>query len=233
MPLAEGTRSWDWELAEPNRLLSLMVRESDALQELFRRAIELHSPSQENPWTLILGYDEFSPGGMKDLNDRKTMNLPYTFLQLGEHNIRSDAAWFTPVIVRHALVNDVSGSWGAMLLEYLRIHLLGQSGFSTAGVPVTIDGEHVMIYASLDFMVADLDGHREGLDVKGANGYKCCIRHFPGFLKQQVKATIARFQAMMDVGKACSTDIKKPMPDMQDFGWSIRVTLGTVLDGHE
>ena len=84
MPLAAGG-SWDWEFADPNKLLSLMLRESKTLQDLFGHAITRHWPSPENPWSLIIGYDEYSPGGMFDVTDyRKAMNLSFTFAELGE-----------------------------------------------------------------------------------------------------------------------------------------------------
>ena len=177
MQLEEGG-SWDWEMAEPNKLLTLMVSESSVLQGLFAEAVRRRAPSISNPWTLVIGYDEFSPGGMFDTdNDRKSMNLSYTFLELGEHNIRSDNAWFTPVVVRHSKIDLVNGKWGAMLRRYLRLHLLGPIGLTTAGVSVQLGREHVLIFASLKYMIADLDGHRAGLDWKGANGFRPCLRH--------------------------------------------------------
>ena len=64
-----------------------------------------------------------------------------------------------------------------MLRRYLRLHLLGPIGLTTAGVTVTLGGVDVLIFASLGYMIADLDGHRAGLDWKGANGYRPCLRH--------------------------------------------------------
>ena len=54
---------------------------------------------------------------------------------------------------------------------------MGPIGLETAGVSVTLGGEDVLIFASLEYMIADLDGHRAGLDWKGANGYRPCFRH--------------------------------------------------------
>ena len=61
MPLTEGG-SWEWEFADPNKLLSLMLRESQTLQDLFGHAMARHRPTQGSPWTLIIGYDEFDSG---------------------------------------------------------------------------------------------------------------------------------------------------------------------------
>jgi len=233
VPLADGG-SWDWELADPNMLISLMVRESEVLQDLFGRAIARHRPSQENPWTLIIGYDEFSPGGMFDVaNDRKSMNLSFTFLQLGEHNIRSDNAWFTPVVVRHSKVCAADGSWGAMLRDYLHLQLLGPSGLTTAGVPVTIEGEHVLIYASLDYMVADLDGHKQGLDVKGANGYRPCLRHMNVLKKNSGTVELDPAASFVEITCAEPNRFKKfASSDIYDAADSLRVAHESWIAGH-
>ena len=178
MPLVNGG-NWNWPLAEPNKLLALMVSESRALQDLFAAALSRSGvPSQESPWTLAIGYDEFCPGGMFSVADgRKSMNLSFTFLELGVFNIRSDNAWFTPVCVRHAWFKEIQGGWGAMFAKYLKLHLLGPTGLATAGAPITVCGTDVLIFASLDFMIADLDGHRMSLNSNGANGFRPCLRH--------------------------------------------------------
>ena len=178
MPLARGGE-FKWHLAEPNRLLTLMVSESPTLQDLFEAALARHgAPSQGRPWTLVIGYDEFSPGGMFAVDDdKKSMNLSYTFLELGEHNIRSDCAWFTPVIVRSSWFPKVVGSWGAMLTKYLKLHLLGPNGLATAGAPIVVNGRHVLIFATLEYTIADLEGHRMSMNSTGAGGYRPCLRH--------------------------------------------------------
>ena len=178
MPLTAGG-SWDWQFADPNKLISLMLRESKTLQDLFGHAIARHRPSQENPWTLIIGYDEFSPAGtmFDGANHKKAMNLSFTFAELGEYNIRIDDAWFTPIIVRHNMLAEIDGSWGAMLRDYLRLQLLSATGLTTAGVAVTIWGVDLLLFASLQYIVADLDGHRMGLDWNGAGSMRPCLRH--------------------------------------------------------
>ena len=52
LPLKKGG-TWRWEMAEPNKLLSLMVAESTVLQALFAEAVQRRPPSRANPWTLI------------------------------------------------------------------------------------------------------------------------------------------------------------------------------------
>ena len=110
------------------------------------------------------------------------MNLSYTFLELGEHNIRSDNSWFAPVIVRHCKLNDIRGTWGHAL-QVSQAAPVGPFGLATAGVTVTLSGVEVLIFTSLGFRIADLVGHQEGLDWKGANGYRPYLRHMNVFKK--------------------------------------------------
>ena len=206
MPLAAGG-SWDWEFADPNKLVSFMLQECKTLQDLFGHAMLRHRPSKENPWTLIIGYDEFSPGGMFDVaNDKKSMNLSFTFEQLGEAAIRIDDAWFTPIVVRHNMVCGIDGSWGAMMRHYLCHQLLSATGLTTAGVAVTIWGEHVLIFASVGYMIADLDGHRMTLDQKGTNGIRPCIRHWNCLKKD---SGIAPARGYVEISCADSRKFKK------------------------
>ena len=62
LPLTNG-RHWCWEFVDPNKLLQKAV-ESDQLQSLFAAAVREHRPSVENPWRLIVGFDEFTPGSV-------------------------------------------------------------------------------------------------------------------------------------------------------------------------
>ena len=110
-------------------------------------------------------------------DDRKSMNLSFTFLEFGEHLIRSDNAWLTPVIVRHSWFRHIRGGWGAMFCKYLKLHLLSPTGLATAGAPISVFGKEVLIFASLEFMIADLDGHRMSYNSNGANGFRPCLRH--------------------------------------------------------
>ena len=127
--LLKNGRTWGWPIAEPNRLLTLMAAESKSFHDLLGEALSRGAPSPEHPWTLIIGYDEFCPGGMFSVGDeRKCMNLSYTFLEFGEDNIRSDKVWLTPVIVRHVWFEKVDGGWGSMLRQYLRLDWVSEGG---------------------------------------------------------------------------------------------------------
>ena len=64
-----------------------------------------------------------------------------------------------------------------MFAKYLKLHLLGPTGLATAGAPVTVDGIDVLMFARIEYMIADLDGHRMSMNSNSANGFRPCLRH--------------------------------------------------------
>lgn len=51
-----------WELAEPNLLIQYMVNHNPFLMEAFSEAARTHPCSQEQPWRMVIGLDEYTPG---------------------------------------------------------------------------------------------------------------------------------------------------------------------------
>jgi len=75
-----------------------------------------------------------------------------------------------------------------MLRDYLRLQLFStDAGLMTTGVPLDIAGEPVLIYANLKILLTDGDGHRLGLQWKGAAAVKPCFRHWNVFNKDAVQ----------------------------------------------
>ena len=74
----------DWPMAHPGLLLQLVLTEKPALQEVFARGLRKHPNTKDSPWSIVIGFDEFSPGDkLKTDNRRKTMVISFTFLELG------------------------------------------------------------------------------------------------------------------------------------------------------
>ncbi len=121
-------------------------------------------------------------------NARKVYVLSFTFAELG--NLHNDALWFTPVVVRSHVVNQCEGGWGAFLKQYLRLHLFGTSGVSTAGTPLLLHGAPCVIFGRLGNILTDGDGFRCGLDWRGASSMKPCVKH-PNVLRKAGTAKLA------------------------------------------
>lgn len=71
----------------------------------------------------------------------------------------------------------VVGGWSYLLRRILEEQLLGPTGLSTAGVPVEVDGEVHILFASLSGVLADGDGLQKGFDWRGASSFKICLKH--------------------------------------------------------
>ncbi len=181
MPRISGG-TFDWFFVRPNVLLESLVAESAELQHAFADALKRWPSSPSRPWRLVVGHDEYAPGSKFRVdNMRKCFVLSFSFLEL--EFLESEAVWFTPVCVRTSQVGDCIGGWSAFLKAYLRFHLLGADGIQTAGLALTIDGEHHVIFARLHNLLTDGDGHRVSLDWKGQGSTKPCIKH-PNVLRK-------------------------------------------------
>ena len=176
VPIIGEVEPFEWEMAHPLRLVSLMIAESAELKRLFEAAAARHPCDAQHRWRIIIGFDEYIPGNKLQLhNQRKCMNLSFTFLELGL--IRQDTVWFTPVILRHSVLDKVQGGWGFLFRRFLNIMLLGDLGFASTGLALELNGNPFLLYADLEVVLADLDGHRMAFDAKGAGGLRPCLFH--------------------------------------------------------
>ena len=178
MPLENGG-SWLWKFADPNKLLALLVEESASLQRLFADALRVYPCSSQSPWQLIVGWDEFIPGAkLKAHNWRKTMNVSFSFVELGKDALWHEDAWITPVCVRHHKMNAVAGGFSAMLRQVLRLLLLSPDGLAKGGVALNLEGRPTLLFASLAFCIADGEGLKIAFEWKGAGATKPCLKHW-------------------------------------------------------
>ena len=122
--LGDDATPFEWEMADPNRLVSYLVESSPRLQDAFARAAVRNPCSAERPWHLVLAWDEFTPGMVLSPNNaRKTMALSFSFIELGHDQLWHEESWFTPVIVRSTIITETSDGWSGMLRIYIYIYI--------------------------------------------------------------------------------------------------------------
>lgn len=108
LPLAEGG-SWVWHFLDPAKLLASLIAESASLQRLYTQAWRRSPPSPENPWSLVVAYDEFVPGNkLATDHTRKNMVVSFSFLQLGQGSLSCGTVWATSACVRSNRIAEVS-----------------------------------------------------------------------------------------------------------------------------
>ena len=167
------------ELCDPNHLMGRLLSESPTLQTWFADALLKHPCSVDRPWSLVVGWDEHVPGNKLALqNSRKSMNVSFSFLELGDvfHN---DVAWFTPMVVRASKIMEVDGGWSAILKEYLKLQLTSPGGLqSVSGAAIEVQGKAHCLWAQVRVLLGDGDGHRQAFQWMGAASLKPCFKHF-------------------------------------------------------
>jgi len=114
-----GAADFKWEFADPGKLLPLFIEESQVLSDVFARAISEHRPTRENPWDVIITFDEFCPGNKLRIdNRRKCMNLAMSFKQLGASALSQNWVWLNPICLRSSVIKHVQGGWSHCLRQF-------------------------------------------------------------------------------------------------------------------
>ena len=154
VPLTDGSQ-WNWVVMNPARLLAIAVETSPDLSLEYARAAARKMPSRASPWSLIVGFDEFSPGSkLKVDNRRKCQVLSISFLELGHRNLQHDLCWLPCAVVRTTIIRKAVGGWSAMLKMFLLEILCGAEGFSTAGAALTIGGWPYVLFANMHYLIS-------------------------------------------------------------------------------
>ena len=69
----EGEREgFNWVVLHPGKLLQALIDKSPILMEAFAEAANKTEPSQDAPWSLLIGFDEFAPGNKLKVNNNRS-----------------------------------------------------------------------------------------------------------------------------------------------------------------
>ena len=66
----------EWVMADPSRLVQLTLDRSPQLQDLYCQAFDKHGCSERNPWRVLVGFDEFTPGLLGQANSAAVREFP-------------------------------------------------------------------------------------------------------------------------------------------------------------
>jgi len=166
-----------WDFCDPNLLMARMLLDCDNLAALYVERLAVHPCSVSQPWSLVVIYDEFTPGSIAHPQPhRKTLTLAFNFLELGHAALAVASTWFVPVSVRTKKLYEAVGGLSNGLARYLKAQLLGDLSIQTVGIAFTYYGRSYTIFARLTNLVADGEGLKLGLDVKGHSGIRPCTR---------------------------------------------------------
>ena len=103
-----------------------MVAASGELQEIFAVAARAFPCSYEQPWRLIIAWDEFTPGDrFKPKNRRKVMLLSFNLLELSPEALCHELTWQTTACIRSVVISKTKGGWSRLIRIPLDRLLLG------------------------------------------------------------------------------------------------------------
>ena len=166
--------TFTWSYLDPQRLLRKCIDQSPQLAEAYGEALRNHPCGPEAPWSMILYFDELTPGNvLRPDNHRKMMAVYMSFRELGIDRLCKTEYWFTLAVVRVDMIRKVDGQWSHMFRVLLRTLFLGDNSFESAGVLLYAGGPH-LLFARLSITIADEGALKQGIDCKGSSGLRPC-----------------------------------------------------------
>ena len=98
--LSDG-RVFTWEYAEPIHLIQLSLDQSPELQNRYAETLRHHPNTREQPWAIVLGFDELVPGDkLSGITSKKIMCACFNFITLGTHTLTQACTWYAPCVIR-------------------------------------------------------------------------------------------------------------------------------------
>ena len=177
MPSMRTDDDVEWKILDPSILVGHVVGSCPELQDVYAAAARRSPPTREQPWDLLVCFDEWSPGDICNIdNTRKTMVLSFKFEQLGDFALQKDYTWMVPITVRTTNIKQVMGGWSHLLKRFSHTLLLGDHGAMTVGITVMVHGSPLVIDCRVKCLSADYDGHRMAYDWRGATSLRGCIK---------------------------------------------------------
>ena len=175
LPMKDGT-PFHWEFCDPRLQIKRVLERCPGLASSFRRAAEYQLCTPTRPWSLLVYWDEMTPGDSHAPDNlRKSMCVYYTFTELGMDTICTAGAWFALAVVRTSMISEVVGGWGRMLATLLKVLLIDMDPLR-AGLPLVADGLEFVLFYKLTNLLADLEGHRAAYDSLGfGSALRTCL----------------------------------------------------------
>ncbi len=134
-----STRLDTLELAQPHKLMQLLVAENAAIADDYYSAARACNPSMQAPWNLVVAYDEFTPSDSLKPNKmhNKSMCVYFSFMELMDNDgWLADAKWIPFAIARTAMHLSCGFSPYLRVLVHCLVFGDAESDFVRLGAPV-------------------------------------------------------------------------------------------------
>ena len=162
-------------VADMRKQLQRTCANSPRFCSIVERALRRCPNGPTQKWGIVMYCDEITPGNiLAPMLERKSMNVYYSFKEFGNQLLSQRAMWFTLATVRVRTIQCVDGGWSTVLASILRQTFCCALSPSSAGVALMLPSGPRTVFLALRHILADLDAHRQTLDLKGAKGLKPC-----------------------------------------------------------
>ena len=119
--LSEDDGFFRLESLNPALLVQLVTNEASNLAEHYLKTHSRTPCSRENPWHLIVGFDEFNPGNATaGTNSKKTMCVYFNFMELGIDALSKAASWFCSLVLSCRMESEIAGRWTEVFVIILK-----------------------------------------------------------------------------------------------------------------
>ena len=175
LPMQDNKPPFAWKLARIDKLLQYVCKASPVYSELLT---VVANRVRGAPLSLVLYMDEVTPGDALALrHDRKFWMVFFTFLEFGADMLWREELWLPLGCLRHGVSVRVDGGISCATRLLLREMFFGPSMLAGAGAPVALaNGTSMLVRARLSKLLADMDAFKGILCLRGANGWKPCLR---------------------------------------------------------
>jgi len=182
--------TFDWVLADPAKLLQAVVTKLPAIATIYEQALSVTPGTELKPWSIVIGFDEFSPGDkLVTAHRRKLMIVNISFLELPGFSLSYESAWLTPIALRSIVMQKVRGGFPYMFGRFLHLLLFGPSGFMSVGAALNVKGTSRLLFARVTNIISDGDGFRMAFNWRGASSMKPCLKCWNTFAKGNADMT--------------------------------------------
>jgi hypothetical protein len=213
-----SAEEFTWDLCDPNLLMARLLRDCDHLSELYVARQSVFPCSRERPWSAAIVFGEMTPGSLSHpQHHRKTMQLAFIFLEVGEAALSSVSTWYLPVALRAMIIKTTVGGWSRCLRDYLRLHFVGGLSVQDVGVPVEHRGVVHTMHARISCICSDGEGLTMCFSTKGAVGIRACPLRCSNVLRKKNSGLARRRPGFVEITCADAGELAPTTAD-QVFG---------------
>lgn len=163
-------------VADPFATLTKAIEESSTFRAFLKTRLELHPPSPEHPWNIILYCDEVTPGNpLATMNLRKFQGVYWSFFEFGVSALSHEESWFTSLTEFSVRVNSVEGGMSYVFATVIKT-FFQPDGFHMMDNGMHIDlGAHSRLFAKIGIVIQDGGAHKSVWQARGDGASRFCL----------------------------------------------------------